>query len=123
MEYVNKIQELIIAHPRLFKNISTRSQSDLSQGWYKLVDELCQQINIVITDDELANFEVLQIKEKFGSLRFYFKASEKMRPRIKELVDLAYHKSVFSCDRCGEFRPPYSFPTFKLLCESCNENE
>lgn len=82
MEYVNKIQELIIAHPRLFKHISTRSQSDLSQGWYKLVDELCQQINFVITDDELANFEVLQIKEKFGSLRFYFNASEKMRPRI-----------------------------------------
>jgi hypothetical protein len=123
MTYVNKIPELMQAHPRLFKNKDTRCQSDLGKGWYELVDTLCKQIDALMDDEEIAAFEIRQIKEKFGGLRFYFKASEKMRPRIKELIDVAYQKSLICCDECGAYRLPNSSPTLNLYCASCIGNK
>lgn len=123
MTYVNKISELMQAHPRLFKNKDTRCYSELGQGWYELIDALCKQIDELMDDEEIADFEIHQIKEKFGGLRFYFKASEKMRPRIKELINLAYLKSLTICSLCGAYLPEPALPVFKYSCELCAKSD
>lgn len=112
MNYINTLPQLIQTFPRLFKGKQPRSSSEVGQGWYELVKLLCKDIDESLNDEELAQFEVLQIKEKFGSLRFYFKASENMRTKIRDLILEAYEKSLFICDQCGADVP----------CASCNKN-
>lgn len=87
--YINKLPELIQAYPRLFKGVAPRTMSWVDQEYYQLVNSLLQLINENLDDNEAANFEVLQIKEKFGELRFYFKASENKRPIIAVWVEAA----------------------------------
>lgn len=87
--YVNKLPELMQAYPRLFKNAPRCVMSWVDQDDYQLVNSLLQLINENLDDNEVENFEVLQIKEKFGELRFYFKASEKMRLTIAVWVEAA----------------------------------
>lgn len=46
-------------------------------GWYKLIDNLCQDIMDLIGDNDI---EVIaeQVKEKFGGLRFYYSINYKV---------------------------------------------
>jgi hypothetical protein len=71
---------------------------DVGEGWLDLVSDLV---------DELlsfgAGFEVLQIKEKFGGLRFYVRyteveESQKLRDIIQKYERLSYE----TCEVCGE---------------------
>ena len=90
-------------------------------GWYQLVDELCNQIQNHIDwshkthqwtleyneKNPTANREVLepvpqvvaeQIKEKLGSLRFYYRGGDDY---ISGLVSMAESVSKFICISCG----------------------
>lgn len=68
-------------------------------GWYKLLDELCADI-IKLAKEENVRFPVVrQIKEKFGTLRFYLDIeTDAMYERICE----AELESSKTCERCGE---------------------
>jgi hypothetical protein len=48
-------------------------------------------------------FRALQIKEKFGALRFYWDGglSEATRVKVKEAIALATARSACSCEICG----------------------
>lgn len=119
MDEINKLSDLIQAYPRLFKGIQPRSHSQVRVGWYPLIHHLCRQIDALVTEEETQQFEVLQIKDKFGTLRFYFNSSDCLRPDIKNLVETAFQKSLETCDLCGGFRPVASFDTCNTLCPSC----
>src|SRR3990172_2708662 len=43
-------------------------------GWYKIIDDLCADIQ-VFCDQNKCQIEATQVKEKFGTLRFYTGAS------------------------------------------------
>ena len=48
--------------------------------------------------------QVKQVKEKFGTLRFYYRlygASDEMAQRIRHIVALAEKASGRICERCG----------------------
>ena len=48
--------------------------------------------------------QVLQVKEKFGTLRFYYRlhgASDEMAKLIRAAVDRAEQASGQICERCG----------------------
>ena len=49
---------------------------ECSKGWYSLINELCQAITERYAEDGISSegidLEVLQIKEKFATLRFYY---------------------------------------------------
>lgn len=69
----NDVNELSLKIEKLKGRIlSTFSYTiDVDEGWYQI---------IVDCDEELAvidpGYKILQVKEKFGGLRFYFQASE-----------------------------------------------
>ena len=72
-------------------------------GWFNLIYKLCQDIQKCIKfsnrPDNLDDFEVEQVKEKFGGLRFY------VGPAIKPVHDLiakAEGESYKICEVCGE---------------------
>lgn len=83
-------------------------------GWRKLVKpliEACQKENVAI----------LQIKEKYGTLRFYVGGAS---DHIFRLIEKAEEKSAETCYDCGE--PGYlqshegnPFGWYSTLCEKC----
>lgn len=92
-------------------------------GWYPLV---------VATDARLArldpHYRVHQIKEKFGTLRYYFQpSSDEPDPDVLDAMDAitddAEHASVITCERCGLPGILHQSPGIrvKTLCASCAE--
>jgi hypothetical protein len=85
---------------------------ECEDGWFELIFNLCEQLK-----DE--NIEVTQIKEKFGTLRFYCNFEN---DKIKDLVRIAEIKASVTCEFCGKAGQLYSKGWCKTLCnEHANE--
>ena len=70
----------------------------VSEGWYSLIDSLCTDLQ-VMSDASDRQVKALQVKEKFGGLRFYVAdATEKMLHLIAKAED----SSFTICETCGE---------------------
>jgi len=97
---------------------------DVGKGWYSLVLE---------TDRKLAeiepNYEIHQIKEKFGELRYYISHEcnyicggiDNWRDcKLKQIIDDATKKSITICEVCGEKAEPCSTSDhwYATLCEN-----
>jgi len=93
-------------------------------GWDTLISNLAAAIDREIErDPSLAEgdtpFQILQMKEKFGTLRFYYGGGNE---RIRGLVDMTEKLSGSVCEICGSLgtlcqRTNGSW--VKTLCEDC----
>lgn len=118
-----QVQRLVEAHRLLFRGKPPRIASDLPPGWYDLVDRLCSEIESEL-GEQASHLRVLQIKQKFGGLRFYWSwrrrstvsvdilstsghvrlktsARGEASARIGVLVSAAEAESVRTCELCG----------------------
>ena len=66
------LQHMVDTYPRLFHGSTPRSHSYVQPGWKAIVDGLCLRIDGMLTDEQASQFAVRQIKDKLGTLRFYF---------------------------------------------------
>lgn len=66
-----------------------------SDGWFDLIYQLCKDIQAAGTGKD---FNVLQVKEKFGGLRFYVCGAN---DEIHKLIEAAESKSYKLCEVCG----------------------
>ena len=67
-------------------------------GWYPLIERLSADLAVIIREDGLRRFRVLQVKEKFGGLRFYVKGgNERALTRIVK----AMREAESTCEGCG----------------------
>jgi len=122
---MDRIDDLVAAHPALFRGRAPSAFSDLPAGWYDLADRLCVDIEAEL-GAEPQRFAVTQIKEKFGTLRFYFalegaedfymdiRGTDGVRTtvnradgpptmdRLRKLVRDASERSAALCQECGE---------------------
>lgn len=74
--YDDNVARLAASHPALFER-GIPEDSDLKAGWYSLVDELCTDIERELAPELAKRFSVDQIKEKFGTLRFYWRLGDR----------------------------------------------
>ena len=89
-------------------------------GWYPLV---------IATDQRLAEIDatyvVQQIKEKFGTLRYYYTPSRgdptpELLDAFDAITDDAERTSAITCERCGESGLLQRTQTWaKTLCHAC----
>ncbi len=63
-------------------------------GWFDLIYKLSQDITAI--DKET---EAMQVKEKFGGLRFYINGAPK---EVHDLIHKAEDKSYHICEMCGK---------------------
>lgn len=74
--------------------------SSVGKGWNNLILDIHQKL--LHLDP---NYTILQIKEKFGTLRYYFLFSDgldQITIRImNDIVALAEDRSGFICEQCG----------------------
>jgi hypothetical protein len=72
-------------------------------GWEGLLREVFDVVKVQITDP--AQFRLLQIKEKFGGLRFYYgldDVSDEAHEAIRNAVNAAEEKSARTCELTGK---------------------
>jgi hypothetical protein len=94
---------------------------DCGNGWYQLIFKLCRQIKKYLRKHpEIAkDFQVVQIKQKFGGLRFYVSASSEI---ISRYIHLAMHKSYNICESCGHSpAKEYGKCWIVTLCKKCGK--
>lgn len=95
---------------------------DCGDGWFNILDQLCSQIQhhidwkekqrnwaidfnskaaqeeMRVVPESIPQVVAYQVKEKFGTLRFYYNGGNE---RISGMVALAEGMSAVSCERCG----------------------
>lgn len=95
-------EELVRICPNLYSNYLVLHGFGCQDGWYPLIKELSIGLEALILAQLQENrslFHVSQVKEKFGSLRFYMtQATDAMN----ELISSAEMKSCAICETCGE---------------------
>lgn len=95
---------LSITYPHLFIAGSLPYGLQVSNGWMNLLEILFSRIDTILEEAPAAKFEVLQIKEKFGTLRFYYRldgASDAVATALRQAVDATASASAFCCELCG----------------------
>jgi hypothetical protein len=76
---------------------------DCGDGWYNIIDNLCATIknreyNLKLNKKEFVPVVATQVKEKFGSLRFYYNGGDDY---VDGAASLAEYLSERTCEKCG----------------------
>lgn len=74
---------------------------ECGDGWADLLVELCEKIQVrlnQLTPDVAKEIVALQVKEKYGTLRFYLSCYDEV---IDEFIREAERKSACTCEQCG----------------------
>lgn len=96
------------------------SANNVGEGWHALLRTLEDQLNAIDS-----NYELLQVKEKFGGLRYYAQThlvDNSAQLRFHELINKAESKSVQICEVCGK-PGDIRAGTFGWLKTLCDEHQ
>lgn len=103
---------LVEKYPNIFSRIKYVGVND---GWFELLDNLCRDITLELARDlEVEPVVALQIKEKFGGLRFYYSGGNSV---IDALVSQAENASYKICEQCGQPGRARHGGWIKTLCD------
>jgi hypothetical protein len=74
------------------------SINNVGEGWHEIIRTLEEKLNQIDPD-----FELLQVKEKFGGLRYYASTSQPEEDtNFHQLISLAEEATFHICEVCGE---------------------
>jgi hypothetical protein len=100
---------------------------ECGDGWYDLLDVLCRNIQGYIdykekqlkTDEAKEALQLIatQVKEKFGTLRFYRSGGDDY---IDGLVHMAEAMSGKICENCGDKATYQTKGWIKNICNACH---
>lgn len=127
-------KELCERFPQIFRDRSGDPRAtlmcfgfDCGDGWFEIVDTLCRNISSHVNhkrhlhpsmpDDQFAEEHgvvAVQVKEKWGGLRFYVNGSDDY---VRGLIDMAEAISLRTCETCGKPGRPRKGGWVRTLCE------
>ena len=97
-------------------------------GWIGLVTTLHWRLRFLVGD-----YQIFQIKEKFGGLRYYCDAEGTipeglpdtvyLRDTVRRLIEDAEHRSQTICEVCGHAGTLTTGKWWKTRCGSCRDQE
>lgn len=100
-----RLDALPATYPRVFpRGLVMPWGFEVEAGWSQLLETLCARLDTLLQESPGASIEILQVKEKFGGLRFYYSldgADDATAEAINQAVDLAEAASERICERCG----------------------
>jgi len=90
------------------------SINNVGEGWHEIIRTLEEKLNAI--DPE---FELLQVKEKFGGLRYYAHTSQPDQgTNFHQLISLAEEATFHTCEQCGKPAETHSYRGWlKTFCE------
>lgn len=119
----SKLQnQLYDKYPRIFrqKDLSITESCmpwgiDTNDGWYDIIERLCDKIARYSLGKDW-HVEAIQVKEKFGGLRFYIDGGD---DQIDKFVEEAISESYKTCEVCGKPGKPNKEGWIVTLCLKC----
>jgi len=132
---MNNEKELIEKYPKIFidaykdpKETCMHWGLECSDGWYDLIDQLCQSLQWMTDKNNYPQVIADQVKEKFGTLRFYYhlkgdKINEAHDAFIAGMVNFAESMSGMICEGCGAKGKSRRGGWIQTLCDKCWENK
>lgn len=127
-------QKLYTDFPLLYRDaIAGKRMSygfECGDGWFNLIYNLSSAIErealkLGVEQKSKKWPTALQVKEKFGTLRFYCAVGKRnsdgrgMLPSIYALIEDAGEKSAMVCQLCGRSAKWYQDGYLRTLCHSC----
>ena len=97
---------------------------ECSDGWFQLIYDLSKQLS-----EACPRVKATQVKEKFGTLRFYIEGVQKDKSElVYQLIDKAESKSGTTCESCGDDKTTKTKSTkgsywVKTLCKECRRKD
>lgn len=107
----DKILQLMEKHKDIL-----RCGIECDAGWIKILDPLFSSIATHVKYNNLEKFAVIQVKEKFGTLRVYTNNTDYY---ISGLIDMAVRMSEITCECCGQNGTRRNGPWVRTLCDTC----
>ena len=116
---------LCSVYPKLFVNRNKPMTEtamcwgfECGDGWFQILNQLCQNIQHHIDwknrgGEVVPQVTVDQVKEKFGTLRFYYTGGDDY---ISGLVSMAESMSGVTCESCGKPGTQTSGGWIKTAC-------
>jgi hypothetical protein len=101
-------QALVSAFPLLYRDRYSNMRETAmcwgfpGNGWFLILWNLSEQLEKLIQtvpENERQHYRAAQVKEKFGTLRFYLSAST---DEMEKLIDEAETLSAKTCEDCGQ---------------------
>jgi len=122
-------EKLVEKYPLIFKDINADMKMtamcwgfECDDGWYWLIDNLCDSIQSYIDNNKHLTIEQIvatQVKEKFGGLRFYVNGGNEY---IDGMVSFAENLSYRICEDCGSTENvTQSDGWIYTRCEKCHK--
>lgn len=140
----DKTKALYEKYPKIFRQKDLSKQEtamcwgfSCGNGWYNIIDCLCDSIQQYIDHNQeswdrykdleekpkwlkepVPQIEAVQVKEKFGGLRFYVTGTDEY---VRGLINMAESLSYHTCEECGNKGEPNKTGWIHTLCEPCRE--
>lgn len=98
-------------------------KSYVGSGWHQLLDNLINDIQQALKRTPERRLQVLQVKEKFGGLRFYVgyeydgDNTPKLEEDIGQVIRQYEDKSYSICEVCGQPGKPNYDGWIKVFCD------
>jgi len=113
--------KLVEKYPKIFRDYHGDMMQtcmtwgfECGNGWYNIIDELCEKLT------EIEDVVAVQVKEKFGGLRFYIGGTSKENhDKIYDLISEAEEKSYKTCENCGKPGKLIKGGWLYTSCDSC----
>ncbi len=129
-------EHLCQKYPKIFKDRNGDIHETLmcwgfecGDGWYNIIDQLCANIQHHVDwaqeqkekynrGEGCSQVVAVQIKEKFGTLRFYTNGGDE---QIYGMIRMAESMSAVTCEVCGNSGKLRSGGWIRTLCDSHEE--
>ena len=94
---------------------------ECGDGWYWLIDNLCESLQWHIDRNNYPQIEATQVKEKFGSLCFYYDQHDEY---LGGHINMIEALSNLVCEHCGSTdQVTQTKGWIKTRCKKCMEDE
>lgn len=94
--------DLMLRYPQLFHGMG---YPEVGDGWQDLIERAVARIATAVAGGPAGSIvRIVQIKEKYGTLRLYYEARKlptKILAAVREAIDLAEARSACTCEECG----------------------
>jgi hypothetical protein len=95
---LEKYPKIFIQHSKPMTETCMCWLFECGDGWFKIIDLLCEMLQWDIDHNKHPQIEASQVKEKFGSLRFYVNGSD---DKQDGMIDYVCALSNYVCEHCG----------------------
>lgn len=97
--------QLFAKYPKIFKQKDLPMTQtcmcwglECGDGWFDIIDTLCSKIQAYVDTTGTPQVEATQVKEKYGTLRFYTNIYD---DEIEKYIEEATNQTLHVCERCG----------------------